>query len=114
MEVRELAIEELLELISNGGKLDADSIEDQDDAIDAENSAASGKWGVYCNCLTIDSGTGGYVYYRRGDRGTPNYGCGTDRYRAPKSLARYIKQAGSCSKTACNKKTKYLVTNYPT
>jgi hypothetical protein len=26
MEVRELAIEELLELISNGGKLDADSI----------------------------------------------------------------------------------------
>lgn len=61
--------------------------------------------GVYCNSLTIDSGSGGYIRYKRGQRGTTNYGCGNRSYRVGKQGTR-IQRLGSCS----GGRKKYLVT----
>lgn len=60
--------------------------------------------GVYCNSLTYDAGSGGYIRYKRGKKGTANYGCGTTGYKKGKS-GTSVKTIGSCS----GGRTKYLV-----
>ena len=48
--------------------------EDEAELTDAEGKAATA-YGVYGNSLTF---IGNKVHYKRNDKGTPNYGCGTD------------------------------------
>ena len=61
--------------------------------------------GVYCNSLTYDSGTGGYIRYKRGEKGTPNYGCGNNPYKLSKT-GTTVREIGSCS----GGRKQYLVT----
>ncbi|MGY8910019.1 MAG: hypothetical protein ACKVIG_09190 [Flavobacteriales bacterium] len=76
-------------------------LENDEDAIklDGEELLA----GVYCNSVTYDSGPGGYIRYKRGTKGTTNYGCGTDRYKKSKT-GTTVRQIGTCGS-----RTKYLV-----
>lgn len=60
--------------------------------------------GVYCNSLTYDPGPGGYIRYKRGPKGTPNYGCGNESWKKSKT-GTTVRQNGSCS----GGRTQYLV-----
>ncbi|WP_045420901.1 hypothetical protein [Vibrio campbellii] len=96
-------IEELDYITEEELKAFEDAIDEDEDGLDAEG-ASSLRSGVYCNSLVPDSGTGGYLRYKRGKKGTNNYGCGTERYKKKKDGTSY-RQIGSCS----GGRKKYLV-----
>ncbi|WP_036546757.1 hypothetical protein [Nitrincola lacisaponensis] len=72
---------------------------------DAEGEKTANRWGVYANSLTYSTN---HVHYKRGRKGTPNYGCGNDSYRVGKNNARYIIEQGTCS----GGKKWYFIGNY--
>lgn len=95
-----------LKYITDDYILEMSKAEEEDENIDEETLDSGEKIrGVYCNSLTYDSGTGGYLRYKRGKKGTSNYGCGTDPYKKSKA-GTTVKQVGSCS----GGRAQYLVT----
>ena len=81
----------------------ADAAEETDDGLNAEGEKAL-QAGVYCNSIVYDPGSGGNIRYKRGPKGTPDYGCGSDPYYISK-VGTTVQQIGSCS----GGRTKYLV-----
>jgi hypothetical protein len=70
------------------------SKEESIDDLDPEGANITGRWGVYGNSITYSTNT---VHYKRNDKGTPNYGCGSDSWSVGKNNAKYIIQKGTCS-----------------
>ncbi|MCF2874041.1 MULTISPECIES: hypothetical protein [unclassified Tenacibaculum] len=70
-----------------------------------EGEEIKGRWGVYGNSITYSQHK---VHYKRNDKGTPNYGCGTDNWSVGKKHARYIIQNETCS----GGRKMYFIGNY--
>ena len=72
---------------------------------DPEGKELLSRWGVYGNSITYSKDK---VYYKRNDKGTSNYGCGTDSWSVGKNNAKYIIEKGRCS----GGRKMYFIGNY--
>ena len=73
--------------------LSASSDAEETESLDADMKSAP--YGVYGNSLVY---SGNFVYYKRNDKGTPNYGCGTGNWKWTKQAGDTIREIGSCSR----------------